>query len=316
VSIENVIHNIQTTRNFLIVITIGGFLVFSFVTYGFTSVILHKMSIIINSMRKVQEGYLDVDIPIYGFDEIAELAYCFRNMLGKIKDLISTVVRKELIAKETELKALHSQINAHFLYNVLETIKMMSELDGNYDTADALTSLGKLMRYSMSWKKDRVFLSEELDYIDNYMKLLNIRYDINISYTVNIPEDLQGCVVCKMSIQPIVENAVVHGIQPKGQDGMIKITGWEEEGCVVVEIFDNGKGIEQNALEQLKYAMSVESEQDGSNEQLHAGIGLRNVNERLKLAYGKQYGIEIESIEGVFTKVRLKFPYIKNIYHK
>ncbi|MCM8901470.1 sensor histidine kinase [Caldicoprobacter algeriensis] len=314
VSIENMVNRLNRTRNLLVLVTLGGFIVFSAVTYTFTSVILKKMRIIVNCMKKVQAGNLDVDIPVYGCDEVAELAQCFNKMMARIKELISIVVKKELISKETELKALHSQINAHFLYNVLENIKMMAEIDGIYEVADALTSLGRLMRYSMSWKKDKVSLGDELAYIDNYIKLINIRYDYEISCVYNVDEELLNCEICKMSIQPIVENAVIHGIQPKGQGGIIKITAWIQEEHLIVEVFDDGKGIKPVDLKRLKEVLSTENESNQQENEHSRGIGLKNVDQRIKLAYGPQYGITIDSIEGKYTKVRLVFPYIRNSY--
>jgi two-component system sensor histidine kinase YesM len=275
--------------------------------YFFTNILLIKMKQIIASMRKVENGNLDIRVDVTGKDEMSELGYHFNRMLGKISDLLNEVVTKTEAKKNAEIRALFSQINSHFIINTLENISMMAEVESQYEVADALTSFGKLLRYSMKWSKEYVRLREEIDYLENYVILMNIRYDYVIKLDVQISQELMEYQMLKMLLQPIVENSIHYGIEALGRDGVITVSSRAERGDIIIEISDNGAGIEADRLEQVRKSIDLNTPLDNSDRRGN-GIGLRNINERIRLFYGNKYGMEINSIKGSFTKVKIKLP--------
>ncbi|WAM33816.1 sensor histidine kinase [Caldicellulosiruptor morganii] len=293
----------QMLLQVLILILASSILIFILIT-----LILKRLRQVILSMRAVENGNFDVSIDVKGDDEIDELAMHFMNMVEKLKILIGETVRREVAQKDAQIKALQSQINAHFIYNILENIKMMAEYAENYDVSDAITKLGKMMRYNMNWKRKFVTLKEEIENIQNYIALMNIRYDNEIKLLVNVNEKLLNYEVPKLILQPIIENSITYGIEPKGSGGNIFIDGSIIGDFAVISIIDDGQGIEEDKLSALQAALENDTEAEYYHGQ---GIALKNVNERIKLAYGKEFGIKVESKFGEFTKVTITLPYAR-----
>lgn len=268
--------------------------------------LLRKLYDILASIREVQKGNLDVVIENCGPDEMGELGTQINKMLRRIKRLMEDNLKREMLMKNSEIRALQNQINAHFIYNVLESIKMMAEIDEEYAISDAVTSLGKLLRYSMKWVSGNVLVEQELEYIKNYMALINLRFDYEIFLSLNIPDTILKQEIPKMSLQPIVENAIYHGIEQMAEDTNIYIKGFVEENDCVIEITDAGKGMTEEEVEQLKKKIKGEMESDGGSGN---GIGLKNVQDRIQIAFGEKYGIEVASKLGCYTKIRVRIPW-------
>ena len=260
---------------------------------------------ILHSIREVQKGDLAVVIENCGRDEMGELGNQINKMLGSIKQLTETNLKHELLVKNTEIRALQNQINAHFIYNVLESIKMMAEIEEKYDISDAITALGKLLRYSMRWTSGNVTVGEELEYIRNYLSLINLRFDYEIYLSENIPEMIYKQEIPKLSLQPIVENAIYHGIEEMAEDTSIYIKGFVEGNDCIIEITDAGKGMREEEVEQLLRKINGELEASGGSGN---GIGLKNVQDRIKVSFGERYGIEIASKLGCYTKIMVRIP--------
>ena len=210
-----------------------------------------------------------------------------------------------MLAKNSEIRALQNQINAHFIYNVLESIKMMAEIDEEYAISDAVTSLGKLLRYSMKWVSGNVLVEQELEYIKNYMALINLRFDYEIYLSLNIPEIVLKQEIPKMSLQPIIENAIYHGIEQMAEDTNIYIKGMIEGQDCIIEITDSGRGMSEETVEKLRLKIAGEIDSSGGSGN---GIGLKNVQDRIHIAFGEEYGIEIASKLGCYTKIRVRIP--------
>lgn len=260
---------------------------------------------ILKAIRTVQKGDLSVRIENNGTDEMGELGEQINKMLDRIEQLIKESVDRELLVKNSEIRALQNQINAHFIYNVLESIKMMAEIDEEYAISDAITSLGKLLRYSMRWVSGNVLVEEEIEYIKNYLALMNLRFDYEINLSLNIPESILNQEIPKMSLQPIVENAIYHGIEQLAEDTTIYIKGIEEAGDCLIEITDAGQGMNEEEVEQLKKKIAGEIETSGGSGN---GIGLKNVQDRIHMNFGSEYGIGIASKLGCYTKVTVRIP--------
>lgn len=273
---------------------------------------LRRLDSVITSMRQVRKGQLDAKIHT-GLDdnetgdEIDEVAVSYNNMLDEIKTLMTQVVDKQLIAKNAQLHSLHSQINSHFLYNALESIRMHAEVQRQPAIADALVSLGSQLRYSMQWRSDTVALSEELANIQSYIGFINFMEGGSIVLTAELPPEVLRYAIPKMCMQPIVENAVRHAAPP-GSAFNIQITvSVEDDSVLLIEIRDDGAGVEPDILASLQAAL-----QDDSDTPIVAsknGLGLENVHKRLQLHYGKGCGLWIESVQGAYTCVTIRLPW-------
>ena len=182
---------------------------------------------------------------------------------------------------------------------------MMAEIDGKFEISDAITSLGKLLRYSMKWASGNVKLEDELEYIRNYVALMNLRYDFKVFLSLQLPDILMEQEIPKMSLQPIVENAILHGIEPLSEDTTIYIKGWMEEEVCIVEITDAGCGMTEEQLEKLRTKLAGKVDANGGKGN---GIGLKNVQDRIQMAFGPKYGLTIATKEGCYTKVAIRLP--------
>lgn len=260
---------------------------------------------ILKSIRVIQKGDLSIRIQDCGSDEMGELGMQINKMLDRIEQLMKESIDRELLAKNSEIRALQNQINAHFIYNVLETIKMMAEIDEEYAISDAITSLGKLLRYSMKWVSGNVLVEEEIEYIRNYLALINLRFDYEIYLSLNLPEEILKQEIPKMSLQPIVENAIYHGIEELAEDTNIYIKGTFEDGDCIIEITDAGRGMSEEEIEKLEKKIAGEIETGGGSGN---GIGLKNVQDRIRMSFGEKYGIGIASKLGCYTKITVRIP--------
>lgn len=306
--ISGEIQAVYSLRNVFILVMLVIILVMTFFVNFMVKRLLRQFYVILGAIRKVQKGNLDVRIEKCGSDEMGELGTQLNKMLDRIQELMQENINREILVKNSEIRALQNQINAHFIYNVLESIKMMAEINEEYEISDAITSLGKLLRYSMKWVSGNVLLRDELENIKNYMVLINLRFDYDIYLSTNIPEKLLDQEIPKMSLQPIVENAILHGIEAMAEDTNIYIKGIIEGDNCRIQVTDAGAGMSQEEVEKLRDRIAGKVETTGGKGH---GIGLKNVQDRITMAFGKDYGLEIDSMEGCYTKITMRLP-IKN----
>ncbi len=314
VCVKDITQNIKEVhdiRNIFVVVMLMLIGVLAFFINSIVQRLLKQFYEILRSIRKVQKGDLDVVIENCGKDEMGELGTQINKMLARIKQLMEDNLNREMLAKNSEIRALQNQINAHFIYNVLESIKMMAEIDEEYAISDAVTALGKLLRYSMKWVSGNVMVEQELEYIKNYMALINLRFDYEIYLSLNIPDIILKQEIPKMSLQPIVENAIYHGIEQMAEDTNIYIKGRMEGHDCVIEITDAGRGMTEEEVEQLRLKIAGEMDSSGGSGN---GIGLKNVQDRIHIAFGEKYGIEIASKLGCYTKIMVRIPLTHEAY--
>lgn len=307
-SVKNISENVRYVyrmRNSFVGIMIVLFVGLAFLINYIVKRLLRQFYDILRSIRRIQKGDLGVRIEHCGSDEMGELGTQINKMLDRIEQLMKENIDREILAKNSQIRALQNQINAHFIYNVLESVKMMAEIDEEYMISDAITSLGNLLRYSMKWVSGNVKVEEEIEYIRNYLMLINLRFDYEIYLSLNLPEEIMQQEIPKMSLQPIVENAIYHGIEDIAEDTNIYIKGMAKDGECVIEISDAGKGMSDEELERLKKKIAGEIEIDGGS---GSGIGLKNVQDRIRMSFGEEYGIDIASKLGCYTKVMVRVP--------
>lgn len=307
-SVKNISENVRYVyrmRNGFVIIMLVILIGMAFLINYIVKRLLRQFYNILKSIRVIQTGDLGIRIENCGNDEMGELGTQINTMLDRIEQLMKENINREVLAKNSQILALQNQINAHFIYNVLESIKMMAEIDEEYAISDAITSLGKLLRYSMRWVSGNVLVEEELEYIKDYLALINLRFDYEIYLSLNIQEEILRQEIPKMSLQPIIENAICHGIEEIAEDTSIYMKGYVEDGDCILEITDSGKGMSEEALEKLKAKLSGEIEANGGSGN---GIGLKNVQDRIRMCFGEKYGIEIASKLGCYTKIVVRIP--------
>ncbi|MGL5978376.1 MAG: sensor histidine kinase [Erysipelotrichaceae bacterium] len=275
------------------------------IIHTLVKMILQRFYTISSLVQKVQDGNINDRLQDLGGDEVGVLGKQINLMLDRNTRLMKESINGEVLKKNSEIRALQNQINAHFIYNVLESIKMMAEIDEKYEISDAITSLGKLLRYSMKWTHSEVSVKEEIQYIQNYLSLLNLRYEYTISLHLEIEPSQYLQKIPKMSLQPIVENAVIHGIEDVAMDSMISVRAKEQGDDFLIEIADYGKGMSEVQIDELYDKISGEIETSGGSGN---GIGLKNVQDRIHIAYGDTYGLTVASSVGQYTKVIMKIP--------
>ena len=314
-SVKNITENVYYVyrlRNIFVAIMLVLIVGLAFLINFIVTRLLRQFYDILKSIRMIQKGDLGVRIQNCGNDEMGELGAQINKMLNRIELLMKENIDRELLAKNSQIRALQNQINAHFIYNVLESVKMMAEIDEEYAISDAITSLGKLLRYSMKWVSGNVTVEEEIEYIKNYLALINLRFDYEIYLSLNLPEEIFKQEVPKMSLQPIVENAIYHGIEDLAEDTNIYIKGILKDDDCIIEITDAGKGMSGDEVERLKKKIAGEIEPGGGS---GSGIGLKNVQDRIRMSFGEKYGLDIASKLGCYTKVTLRVPVLYSQTH-
>ncbi|CAI3606210.1 putative two-component sensor histidine kinase [Clostridium neonatale] len=258
---------------------------------------------LIENMSSRVERNLSYSFKYNKNDEIGILVNSYNDMKNRINNLININYKSKIEQKELELKQLQNQINPHFIYNTLESIHMMAEINDDPETSTMAEYFGTIIRYSMNRRINTVKLKEEIAIIENYIYLQRIRFDTLFTIENLVNDDVLECEIIKMIIQPLIENSIYHGLSECSGDGKIIIQALHIDNNLVITISDNGIGIEEKRLRSLNDYIN------GKNESFN-GIALRNINRRLKLHYGNDYGLEVFSVLGKGTSMTLTLPYL------
>lgn len=301
-------NRIRTISVFLFALLI--FILFTF-SRGLTSPIIN----LVKHMKMVENGDLSVEIaskPNRIKDEITVLENAFNHMITNQRELIGQIKKEErrlldMQRKESELKLemLAAQINPHFLFNTLNVIKWSASIGGLNNVSLMISHLGNLLEMSLNKNNDTVALDEELKNVNSYMYIQRVRFDNKFDAEFFIPDSVRKCTVPKLILQPLVENSIIHGFNTH-RTGLITISARREGGRLLIYVCDNGKGIDANLLQ--KFGGSIRQ-----NRYKHrfSGIGISNVNDRIQLLYGGEYGLSIQSVDKRGTMVTINLPYIE-----
>src|SRR5262245_17379765 len=226
-------------------------------------------------------------------DEITELGLSFNIMVGKIKELLDAKIEEHENLKKAELRALQAQINPHFLYNTLDTIIWMAESRRTDQVVELVRVLSRFFRITLSKGKDWITVREEIEHVESYLAIQKMRYRDILDYRIDVPDEIRDGQMLKLTLQPLVENALYHGIKNKRNGGEIVVSGRRLNGGLLqIQIEDNGIGMTQEQLAQIRALLDAES---GGAVVAESGYGINNVNQRIKLYYGQEYGLAIES---------------------
>ncbi|WP_409967570.1 sensor histidine kinase [Bengtsoniella intestinalis] len=232
-----------------------------------------------------------------GFEEVRQLNATFNNMGVSIQELKDRVVYEEKELRKSELKALQSQINPHFLYNTLDSIFWLCQEKGNEDAAKMVAALSDTFRISLSRGKDTITIKDEIQHAQSYLFIQNIRYQDDFTYDIQVEPEILQCKCLKILLQPFIENAIYHGLNRMVDAGEIIIRGYSQGQDIIFEVTDNGIGMDQDQIDHL-YKQNSDK----------AGVGVKNVHNRVKIFYGADYGVSVESELDEGTTVRIKIP--------
>lgn len=269
---------------------------------------------LIRNINHIGEKNIKQRIRMKETNEIGTISKYINRMLDKVETLASNIFRMqmqlyeaELQKKEAEVSALQSQINPHFLYNTLECIRSIGMVNGINEIVEISGAMARIFRYSIK-EEHYTTINREIECIKDYLRIIEIRFDGKIKSEIAVDPELKECRIIKMIMQPIVENAVYHGLEKKEDEGTVSIQVKKEDNCINIVITDDGIGMDHAEVRQINSYINSE-ENDVRNEgKNNRSIGLKNINSRIKLYYGNEYGIHISSAKNVGTRVELKLP--------
>jgi len=284
-----------------------GMLIFISVSIYMTDRITKPIAELEDSMRAVERGDFNTQIDVQGEYEVVQLARRFNLMTMRIKSLMGQVVSEQEAKRKSELSALQAQINPHFLYNTLDSVIWMAESGKHQEVVKMVTALARLFRISISRGRNIISVKEELAHAENYLTIQKMRYKDQFEYNFEVDVSVLGFNTQKLILQPIIENAIYHGIRQMVDEGEITIRAFVRDEVLVFEVEDNGLGMTTETASKL-----LEKHHEGAPESVRVGgVGVMNVYERIQLMYGEAYGIKIESEVEEGTKVTISIPATK-----
>lgn len=260
------------------------------------------------SMEIAAKGDFSHVLTVTSKDEIGRLSDNFNSMINKINRLIENEYKQELLRKEAEFKMLQAQINPHFLYNALDTINWSARKQGMDDISKMVTAISNLLRISINNHKKNVLVKEELDCINDYLLIQKNRYQNKIITMIDVEPELYPVVIPKLILQPLVENAFVHGLSQTDKKGMILVQGIKQENQIIFTVTDNGIGMNSETL------LAVLSD-NHTPDSAHTGLGIATIHKRIQYLYGAEYGLSIHSEEGKGTQLTLTIPWQREENH-
>ena len=298
--LEELLGNRKETQLTYMLIAAALFVAAVLIAILLSSMITKPMKALVKSMKKVEQGQFEnVTLQTVGHNEISALTNSFNIMTKEIHHLMIQNMEEQEQKRKSELMALQSQINPHFLYNTLDSIIWMAEGGKNREVVLMTSSLAKLLRQSISNEEEIVTIANEVEYTRSYLTIQKMRYQDRLEFSIDVDTDVLDLKIVKLVLQPLVENAIYHGIKYKETKGMIWVTGRNLGSIIVIRVEDNGIGMTQ---EQLAHVFEKKTNRKSN------GVGAGNVNKRLRLYYGPEYGLTYESQLNVGTTVTIRIP--------
>lgn len=308
ISEEEVLKDVRQSREFVFVLACLNIFIPTLIILWISRSLHERLVRILQHMKKVKNQNFDTIKQGESLDEIGQLTSEFNRMTIQVKSLIDDVYiadiqtkTLELERRKAQLNALQSQINPHFLFNALETIRMRSLIKDEMETAKIIHNMAKIFRTSLTWGKDRVMVSEEIEFILCFLEIQKYRFEDRMNYHIHVDPSAKECKVPKMMFLPFVENASIHGIEPLRQGGSIQVQVERDADTLIFSIRDNGIGMNDQKVKQFYGYLE-------SDEELGERIGVQNVIYRLKLIYGDRFQLLIKSEPGEGTFIRVAVP--------
>ena len=290
-------------------ILIAGMLIISFFISGYLVKPVEHLS------RKMasQKGHTLISSTRYldRTDEIGTLYNGYNAMVESLNKAVKQDYQDKLILLDAQMKSLEARINSHFLFNTLEAINSMAELDDNEPIATMSQALGNMFRYTLKTQSELVTVQEELDHVKDYVTIQLLRFDHRFHLEVDMTDEFRQMRVLKLILQPLVENSLYHGLKQCTQGDTIRISGRQEDSCLVIDVHDNGCGIDRETLEELRRSLMEEPSFTELGHRNRQSIGLKNIHSRIELYYGRGYGLTVTSAEGEWTNIQIRVPILK-----
>ncbi len=305
-SIESIVAEANRISRIGFTVIIISFAIALILIYLICTMIANRLLNLSKQIGKVSKGHFNATLVVDGNDEIGQISRQFNGMVYNIKELMDEVElsndqknQLELKQNEIKLKMLASQINPHFLYNALESIRMKAHMKGEREIAHTVMLLGKLLRKNLEISGKKISVSDEFDIIRNYLDIQKFRYEDRLNYELELEPAALRVMIPPLIIQPLVENAVLHGLENQLEGGMITVKAYVDNGHLHIEVADNGIGMNESQVEIIKQAIADQEEDR---------IGMRNVHQRIQIIYGEQYGLHVQSVPTLGTKIQFTIP--------
>ena len=309
IPVNEFIKDILTLNTIVLIIYAISLIVAFFSSLYWIQKITRPLNELTSAMKGLENGRLGLVLKKIPRNELGLLGCQFNKMSLSISELIEKNRIIEQEKRAVEMEVLQAQINPHFLFNTLNSIKWMAVVANAKNIADSLSTLGAIIQPIFKNRSIMCTLKEEIEYVTNYLTIMNYRYGKGISINFNIPEHYMECLILRFILQPIIENSFSHGMNNHIGEGEIHIEMDVNHDDIQLTVIDNGEGISEEKLKNINCELSVQTEGESVNDR---GIGLVNVNRRIRLHFGKEYGISVESTLGVGTRVILSMPLTKN----
>lgn len=305
IEVDTLTKGTKQVMDYAIVLCIGFMLLFTAFSVMFFRGIVRPIHKLIKSIEKVKDGNFNTIVDIEGNYEINRLGQAFNLMVAEVKKLIEQRDIKERERSKAEIAALQSQINPHFLHNTLASIRLMAIAVNATSVKKMLEAFMKLLDSTVNRKGEIIYVKDEIENLENYIYIMKFRYGSKFDVTFEIEKNILDYGILRFILQPILENAIIHGVNDKEGLGLILIKGKEFEDNLLFELVDNGIGMSREQLERLLTDTN-------KNEKGYSSIGISNVNRRIKLNYGERFGLTIESVEEQYTNVKILLPKINH----
>jgi len=306
---RDILGPIDNIKTIVIATAVVAFALTFIISVLFGRRITQPIQTLYKHVNRIKRGDFSERVEIKRADEIGLIAANFNAMQDELRNLIENKYVNQIKLREVELAMLYSQINPHFLYNTLDIIKAMADYHRASEIGDIAQALADMFRYNTRNRDEVVTLQEELDQIEAYMKIQSIRFDDKIAYEADVDESLYNYPVLKMTLQPLVENAVFHGLERKRGKGTIRVAAAKEEGRFVLIVADDGVGMSEQRLADLRTKLKQSLHREEAVSVAEGGIGVRNVYARYAIQFGDRLGFEVNSRKGAGTRITLSLPF-------
>ena len=304
---EEAAAQVYNIKRITVIVAICSILAVILLTFYLSSVLTNPIRQLMNLMKKASQNDLSVSAQIKTRDEIGQLGQSFNKMINRIRVLMGKVVEDQHKIRKMEMKAMQELIKPHFVYNTLDSIIGLLEQNRNDDAMSLIETLGRFFRTSLSHGKEVVPVREEIDHVRCYLSLQQFRFSNKFDYMFDIDEEALKHNTIKLILQPLVENSIYHGVRGLEKKGLIIVKGYVRQEELIFEVLDNGRGIPEDVVGKINRVLS--GEETVSDENIYFGI--RNVNERIKLTYGREFGLSFESRASLGTKAVINIPLAK-----
>ncbi|QNU68333.1 sensor histidine kinase [Ruminiclostridium herbifermentans] len=303
--------DVEGLRTNMILICLAAILLLTFVSFFVSFDMIKPINQLVTAMKgmnihKISSSYIEIDRN----DELGFLQKTFNTMTKEMDHLVNWIYREQITRKEAEIKALQSQINPHFLFNTLESINWMAQLNNIPEISETVSDLSTLLDISIGRDDRLITIEEEFIYIDKYISLLKRRFEDKITLNKEVNPQVLYLKIPRLLIQPLIENAVYHGVENNRGKGIISLVADIVNDMIIIEVIDNGNGIPSEELIKLNNGLSMDNNTyfNSLSNKKDKSIGIENVNRRIKLFYGEKYGLKIESKVNIYTKVSVTLP--------